>query len=539
MKMTANARTHARGTAASKRAFAFALLLSLLCTLFFSGCGGIDENVNPSGSKAETTTANKQEPVQTEPAAPSTQEETAENTQEETAESTEDPGQQAGHEPGRFAPVSLSKIGSFSQAEYRADEYLENVIIVKDNNDRYGLISYDGTVLCAPTYAGIRYTKHLLRFTSNDSDMEAEPDSVNRYGVLREDGTVLIEEGYAILETLGDKYILGIKATAKTTVKENALFYISSSLFTVSPEEGDPLFEGTWHVIDAATGTEVEGATGTTTNFPSDRGSAVVYTDSSNVKHVLLANGKEMPENATLFSNGSYCVTTASEGTVYDGNGMKLFSFDPNAFSVNCDDDHYFAKKTVDGTTSYELLNEKGEICSAPFAYAPSLIGRFALVYDSNFDRYLYDLEGNQILEGAVASAYLDEATQRLMAINMKDKTVGFYDTDGNLILSVTEDETLSVSSYESIMGVCKKDGYDRLYYSVPDEDYTINGTQLGGTFISYVNAGGKDELVDWLTGDVLLQGYDDYDLVGGGENWYVVATDHASKISTVYKIGK
>ena len=71
------------------------------------------------------------------------------------------------------------------------------------------------------------------------------------------------------------------------------------------------------------------------------------------------------------------------------------------------------------------------------------------------------------------------------------------------------------------------------------DQDYTINGVSVGGTFISRRNSGGKCDLVDWLTGDNLLQGYDSYKLVGGGASWYVIATDNASKTATVYRLNK
>ena len=200
-------------------------------------------------------------------------------------------------------------------------------------------------------------------------------------------------------------------------------------------------------------------------------------------------------------------------------------------------DGNYFAKKQADKTT-YELLTGNAKISSSPFSSTIKVLGPFALV-DENYERHLCDMDGNILYDAAVSSANYDAVTGRVIGVNTKDKNTMFFTADGTLFLTVPEDDAHSYSISAERISASMKDGSDYSYYSVVDQDYTINGVSVGGTFISRRNSGGKCDLVDWLTGDNLLQGYDNYKLVGGGASWYVIATDNASKTATVYRLNK
>ena len=147
---------------------------------------------------------------------------------------------------------------------------------------------------------------------------------------------------------------------------------------------------------------------------------------------------------------------------------------------------------------------------------------------------------GNRVLDADVRHAYLDRITQRIFCVELKDDSTLFLDLEGNTLLTAAKDDThfVGFNDSENLYSYVKS-GSDKVYFSLKDQDYTISGNLIGGTFVSHPSSDGKRELIDWLTGDVLLQGYDKYQMAhySDGENWYVIAFDERANTATLYKL--
>lgn len=400
--------------------------------------------------------------------------------------------------------------------------------------DKFGVMDYTGENDTGAIYASVSYEGAFYAVTQDDSDPEAEAESLNRYGIIDAFGRVIAPEEYAGFRTAGSRYIVAIKVNEVTEDKDEALMYFTSKMFSLSPDEDDILFTGEWVVFDTVTGELVPEVSGTEAYWPSARGDFLEYRAGDGQYRTVYPDGRELDDNARLQGNGTYILDEDDVSTVYDSEDNELFSVETGDYDLEYyGNSGYYLEKYEDGEYTYYLLDETGEVISAAFPYIREVVGPYVISRED--DVYmLYDKQGLRILEDPVSyDNEYDIYCDRMAVISLDDGGYVFLDTEGNILLECDDD----VDVYE-FTALKEIDGED-YYYNFAEQDYTIKGIfRVGPMLVETKLEEGGYELVDTFTGEVLLSGYSDYSVNEATDGTYwLLAERYGERAWDIFEI--
>ncbi len=458
-----------------KRTTVIALLLALtmLATCLLAGCGG-KTDTTPGTTKADTTTK-------------------ADDTKEGTTVPVNTNG-----------TISLSKVGSIDQ------DYISigSVALEYKENDKEGILTFDGKKDTGAIYAGVSTKGNYIVVTTAIPEDENDLDAINSDGLMDGEGNLVIPAQYAVFDVLSDRYVQA--CTAKELVAADAedyLLYLSSSMFSFGgPSDGDPRYSGEWVIYDLTTGKPVPGVSGTNRYAISVYGNIIKYVTENEEYRYVNEKGEDVDSDPYYMENG--CYVDSSEGVLYDSEGNKVFSFDPNGFIPKYPKgDYYIAGKSVNGNSTYVLMDDTGKVISGEFTdYSPKFTDK-AIFSEGD----LFDYSGNKLTERTYKYGYL--AHRGLAFVLYEEDDYALYDAEGKLIYACKNDsDNIYIDSSNYIVRKEQSDSYYYSYYCWKDADFTIKDATSAGEFLVKTNKGDDTfGLVDTITGEEILNGYADY----------------------------
>lgn len=303
--------------------------------------------------------------------------------------------------------------------------------------------------------------------------------------------------------------------TERTYSKDEAVISFTERGLSCFGKTYDIWYKGDWAVYDLVTEKFVSGATGSHYSLINGKGRYFQFKDAENNGVALNENGETLPEGAKLFDDGSYSIEDRA-GAVYNDDGELLFNYDLTGY-IPCvaGDGYYVARKYVDGSVRYVVMDTTGKIISSEFNANIIVYGDIVCC-----DNKVYTLEGKAVLEGTYESVYCDKTFGRYwMLRNGDDYTV--IDKNGNVLFKGTRDDDHSV--WPDDFTASKTVDGDNYYYSYKDKDYTVKGYRFAPWIVKTRNNNSLYDLVDTTTGKKLLEGYSDYTGVSKNSSAYYV----------------
>ena len=462
------------------------LLAAVMVLGVLAGCSGKKggDAEGPSGSDAATTAA--------------------------PADGIEKKAESAGPTQISHDDLDAKKVGSFSGGSISNTG--DAGFIYKTDDGKYGVLSADGKHDTGAIYTYAEADKNYFLVTNaTEAAKTGDAASMNYAGVIDAQGNELVPMKYASIDVLNDRYIRVCEVSAVTTNEDEALVYQTDRMISISAQEGDTLYKGTWFIYDAQTHQPVPGATGTkATNADAYGGIVEYYTDAE--KRVYSdAKGNILPEGADVFNNGCYTVEDDNDnGVCYDENGKELYRYGENDYVPSADvdeNDAWLISRKYDGTTNkYAVTDLSGKLVSAEFDDMPEVKGDLLLV-----DGSVCDLNGNTVVEGKYEHLYYERFFGGYWILkNGVDYTV--IQRDGTVLLQVQESsDSVTINHYDGF-SISKKVGDDNMYYSFKDADYTLKGYNLVSWLVRTSNADYTYNVVDAITGKTLIDNIDSCD---------------------------
>ncbi len=383
----------------------------------------------------------------------------------------------------------------------------------------YGILSFDGKADSGDVYSLCQPKgDYFMVGKSTSADME-DVTSANVAGLVDSTGRVLVPLRYASVELLGDGFARVAELTGTT---ENA----EEKLTQITTEDGTVMCTGIWYIYDLETGEKVPGATGTKPYISFDCGGYLKYVLDDKAVVTATSDGKVLPNDVIHLKNGHYAVP--SEKTVYDIQGNKKFTYDPNGHVPTDSADvsgYIIGKKTVSDKETYVLFDLEGNVVSPEFEHQPEPYGALFLVGKS-----LVKPDGTPVVEGGCERAFYESVYGQSWAVN-DNKTTKVVDKTGKVLFENTADGSM----VDTTLMVCyvSKDS-KRVYYSGKDNDYTITGAALSPFVVKTPVGESSYALVNVLTGGEILSGALDYKAAVSGSLVYVYA-QNAENVTEVY----
>ena len=419
-----------------------------------------------------------------------------------------------------------------------------NWIVYHGENKKVGLLSLDGTTDTGAIFSrAYTYENHpYAKVTTDSSELTTDPASINRFGLIDGSGKQILPEEYASFTILG-RYIRASKVTEKISDSTYNLCSFSGDFFTTK-QSSYCYYNGTWTVYDTQTGDFVPNLSGANGRYFKRMGCFFRYENyDSNWKNPVTVtvgpDGQPARSDVTLMDNGSYVVREPSSATLCRSDGSEIFRFDPTAFSVTWKKDVvgsqgvYLAVINSTDGTRYALLDETGAFASVEFDQQVSPAGPYLMTYDS----HLVQKDGTAVTENKISSFAYDERGGCFEDTEGNDT---FFDSDGKLLLTVQKSDTIAPRGSNDCFFVRKAVSGGYSFYSFKDGDYTL--TSKDGTFYTHwlvqtSNNGGSYNLVDSLTGETLLAGYDSYSVHDADGKRYVVAVLNSNNTWDVFRL--
>ena len=461
------------------------LTLALLTLLLaFTGCGDKTETAS--------STATSSQPAQSAASQPSGSQETP---------STPDTTQPV-QTPYTDFPSGLTaqKIGSISKNEIGTEG---NAALTYKENGKYGILSLDGTTDTGAKYSECTSIGKFFQVKVSETKLSVtDLTTLNRYGIVDGSGKEIIPMQYAYFKKISDRYIQAVEATEQTTVKEEALIYFTSDIFSLDADADDILFKGKWCIYDTVTGKPVTGVSGTNQYQISAYEKIIKYINDAEEYVSVNEKGESIPTEASIFSNGYYAVKNNNGGSVYNSDGQKAFDYQSDNYIPNGSDGDYFtAIKHKDGKQVYAFLDTTGKVVSGEFSAVATLCGDLVQV-----NGQIYNLAGTQVIDGSYPTVAVDKQLGTVWCLN-NGKTHTFIKKDGTVLYQGTEDDVTSFGTYDPFY-IRQKAGTENKYYSFAQKDFTIAGTMNIPWLVGVDNADNPRSLVDTISGKTIISGY-------------------------------
>lgn len=380
--------------------------------------------------------------------------------------------------------------------------------LIYKEEDLYGTITLDGQVDTGAIYVYCEAKSGYFIVTKTEADT-ADVTTANVVGLVDATGKVIIPLRYASVELLGERFARVAELTGRTENKEEKL--------TQFVEDGETVMcSGNWYIYDLKTGKKVPGATGTKPYICFDCGGYVKYVTDDKVAVVATPDGTALPEEPIHLKNGHYALP--SNYTVYDSEGNQKFTYDPNGYiPVDSGDvsGYIVGEKKVGGKSTYVLFDLEGNVASAEFTTKPVQYGELFHVGQS-----LVKVDGTPVVEAGCERVFWESAYGQCWAIN-DGKTTKVVDKTGNVMCENKPDESM----VDTNNMLCYATGdTTRAYYCFDEKAFSIQGVALSPFVIKRPAENSCYELVNALTGEVILSGAQDYKVTLVNSVLYVYA---------------
>ena len=399
--------------------------------------------------------------------------------------------------------LAAVKVGNIERETFNANEGGLNY----KEDGLWGVMSLEGAYDTGAKYeyciAAGPYFEVALSQANSYNDLAG----LNRVALINGRGRTIIPAVHASYKVLNERYVQAYTVTERIYLKDDALVkYATYTDMSKSEVDEEAYFKGTWCVYDVTTGKIVSGVSGTNNEYVFAKGRFLEYTDDAGAKHTVDNAGNTPPEGARLFDDGGYLIE-GRVGDVYNGKGEKLFSYDLTGFQpityyepVN---GMYIASKYVDDVTKYAVMDSTGKIVSAEFNDSIELVGDLILCEDK-----VYNLAGENVITGEYDSLDADPMFGQTYMLR-KDEVYTMIDKNGGVFYNGGNQKDVHVYSSEYLAN--KEVDGDRYFYSHKSHDYTIKGYSFAPWVVKVDNANNMHNLVDTMTGNVLMEGYNDY----------------------------
>lgn len=456
----------------------------LLLLLAAAGCGG-KENKNESKPAAS-----------------------GDKTNGETVNTTTTTADEEEHD--HIQPLTAQKIGSIDKSITTA----EGGVYYRGTNGKYGIMTLDGTSDTGPIYTECEPCGSLFVVTTKTAEDIYSVTDLNCYSLVDATGKEVISAKYLDYERESDYFVKVIEATDTTTNRDEALFALSvnDGDFSIGVDDDDLLLTGNWYIFNMVTGQKIEGATGTKRYSITAYDKMIQYTTDDGVDVVVNDKGETIPADAEVFYNNCYCVTSGDTHTIYDSDRNKLFDVqDDDYVPYRSTGAYLVASKRENGAITYVLMDKTGKQVSEVFDDSISVYGN--LVYVNNS---LYTLDGQSVINGISGSITRDTCFGKGLMVKQGEEYV-CIDWKGTVLWKG--------AGYTQWMGLLeKKEDGKRLYYSIADGDYTIEGDAVTGWLVRVPVGKNQYDLVDVISGKAIISGYGYYSYVAVDGAIYVYA---------------
>lgn len=425
--------------------------------------------------------------------------------------------------------LKADKIASFT-GRTGASPYSGGLVYRDDENDRYGVISLDGQYDTGAQFVRCHNEDNYFQVTYKVPATNNDYDALNSSGIIDSEGNILVPFSYAFVYMLNERFAKVYTITEQIYSKDDAVLSFNGDYISTLHGDEDAYYNAKWEVYDTATNKLVPGVSSENADTVSANGNYLYCITDSNTSFTIDSNGTAL-EDAKLFDDGSYKIEK-SEGTVYDKDNNKLFTYDLAGFIPERKvSTGYVASKYADGISTYVIMDTTGKVISAEFKE------KSITVYDSMIfqDGKLYNYEGKQVVEGTYSSVTYDETFKNAWVLH-NDNEYTFVNADGKVLFKdkSTDDLMISASDFGSYTN--KDDTY--YAYSYVDKDYTIKGMTFAPWIINSPTANGLSDIVDSTSGETLISGYSVYAETTVGNNClYIYASKNG--ITDVYKVVK
>ncbi len=429
------------------------------------------------------------------------------------------------------------KVGMISRDGYATQE----AGLTYTENGKIGIISYEGLVDSGAIYASVDQEENYFIVRRTLPSSEFDIAGLNAAQLVDCYGKVIIPGTFAAFEILSDRYVLAATAVQR-------IFNEESALIAYNPKEGttkasaymfdiadDAWYSGVWQVYDITTGLPVPGATADFKTTVNAKGRYLTIKDQAGNYVNINEKGEAMPDYASVFDNGTYKIE-GKIGDVYDQFGTKLFSYDLTGYQPKYSyGDYYSASKYTDKYT-YAVMNNKGEVLSENYAESVEIYGELVFC-----EGKIYNLKGENIISGTYDSVTYDELLGNNWILRKGD-VYTMIDAKGNIYYNGGGD---GVTVWTDYFLASKRVNNEYYCYSFQDKDYTVKGTAFGPWIIKTDNANMMYNLVDAMTGETILEGYNRYTSVplnayayyvyaefnGGADVYLMVSANHIEDV--------
>lgn len=368
--------------------------------------------------------------------------------------------------------------------------------------EKYGVISFDGKNDTGKKYASVDPVGDYFAVETEKPKDEDDLDAINSVGLIDGNGEEIIPAEYATYKALNERYIKVCEATEKTESEDDALLFLTDNIFSLgTPDDDDVLYKGNWYIFDLEKGSIIPDVTGTKGYLFSAYGGCVQYVTDDEETVVLNGKGEELPESARVFDNGCYAID--DDGAVYTADGKILFEYDSDSLNPNGSYGKYFTATKYNGSGDRMecVLNRKGKAVSVDF---DSIYGVYGdLVADGDY--YLYDFDGNKVVDEKFDHFYMDDTDEKYVACE-NDKKIVYLKANGKLIDTVSKKNGVEFESYNLL--AYKEIDDDKYYYSFKDKDFSVKGDSLISWYVRTEDGENREKLVNVMTGKTVLTDY-------------------------------
>lgn len=433
------------------------------------------------------------------------------------ADADNEPG--AATESGEYAfnvsgDYKVKKLGSFKVDGRVVECGTYGAAYEKDN--KYGVISFDGSkdTGLVYDYADEIDGEHLYLTV-----YKADGDSVNVCGMVDKNSEEIIEPKYGFLSCLSERYIQVMTGEKETDNKDDALFYSTSALVSLVPKDGDTMYAGKWEIFDAKKKRFVPGVSGTKATIFEAAGQFLTYRDDSGTSHKVDADGKEITDGRTIYTDGSYKLESGKKAEIYDENGTKLFEYNTEDYKITGynDSGFYEASSNMGDSKEIFVVDKKGKIVSQKIkgSYADKIAASLISV-----DKKTYTFDGKVVAD---VDGYMRNNTAFTDIYCVQgDKQYVVLKDNGDEIYNEAKDDSLTYSN----LSISKDGDSGEVYYCFKDKDFTISGIQKLEGLIKTEN----NELKEVVSGGTLLSGYEDYTIPYGSNNNILIFAEKANE---------
>lgn len=409
--------------------------------------------------------------------------------------------------------VTITKVNEVDDPDEKLEMY-ESAVIYADG---------DKKILC--TYKGEKTDIDITGATLEDMisaqdtingkavfEVRMPGDNVKSLGLYSEDGEELIPCNAAIMKQMegSSRFIEVIYTTNKTTDEDKAIMYTTDSTFSLSPEEGDVMYEGYVRFFDLKEKRMVP-IPDVTSNAELHNyracGNSLIYDNSRNDEIIIYnANGEEIKkynnEDMSLqVGNGIYSLDKGSETyTLYDENAKELLQKN-QIICCDYDNEDYIGIKN-DGKVSVCDRDGNEIIPEGDYTDFKGMYGKYIFCMEKDDKNVYIKKDGSVIYE---TKEYDNKLSKGVFYCKNKDEKYDVVDESG-LLTVVKDSPNLAFS---------KKEDGETKYFVYNKKEYSsfsgIDPSTSGVLLYTQDEESGLFNLYEVEDGKRLLDGYNKF----------------------------